>query len=65
MRELDVLLNRFIDSRYSDLSTAEMDDFDTLLEQSDIDLYGWLTGRGAPEQRDLAVLVGRIRRLNN
>ena len=62
MRELDVLLNRFIESRYTELDASAREAFDTLLEASNTDLYAWLTGRTAPQSHDLAQLVCRIRR---
>ena len=60
MRELDVLLNRFIETSYSDLDSTEQDVFDSLLSESDIDLYAWLTGRSIPKSTILAQLVNRI-----
>jgi len=62
MRELDVLLNRFIDTRYVNLSTTERDTFDALLDESDIDLYSWLTGRSLPGNTRLAELVAQIQK---
>ncbi|MFT4583027.1 MAG: succinate dehydrogenase flavin-adding protein (antitoxin of CptAB toxin-antitoxin module) [Gammaproteobacteria bacterium] len=63
MRELDVLLNRFIDEAYAGLDSCGQDDFDDLLEQSDVDLLAWFTGREAPLDTKLAALVDRIRRI--
>ena len=61
MRELDVLLNRFIETCYSDLDAAEQDDFDSLLVESDVDLYAWFTGRSVPNSAVFVDLVNRIR----
>lgn len=61
MRELDVLLNRFIDKCYADLSAIQQDDFDALLTEADVDLYAWLTGRAAPDSAVLTQLVDQIR----
>jgi antitoxin CptB len=63
MLELDVLLNRFIDEAYAELDSSEQDDFDQLLEQTDVDLYAWFTGRENSGDQKLAALVDRIRRL--
>ncbi|MFT4564553.1 MAG: succinate dehydrogenase flavin-adding protein (antitoxin of CptAB toxin-antitoxin module), partial [Gammaproteobacteria bacterium] len=35
--------------------------FDYLLEQSDMDLYAWFTGREIPDDAILTALVDRIR----
>ena len=61
MRELDVLLNRFIDGCYADLGATERDDFDSLLDESDVDLYAWFTGREVPNSSVFSQLVDRIR----
>lgn len=65
MRELDVLLNRFIDMHYSDFDEAERDNFDLLLVESDVDLYAWFTGRSVPDSAVLSQLVNRIIQCDN
>jgi antitoxin CptB len=65
MLELDVLLNRFIDACYTDLDSAQQDDFDNLLEQSDVDLYAWFTGRGASPDSHIQALVQKIRQVTD
>jgi antitoxin CptB len=62
MLELDVLLNRFIDASYAGFDSAELDDFDNLLEQSDVDLYAWFTGRQVSSDPHIQALVQRIRK---
>jgi len=62
MRELDVLLNTFIDANYRDLDVSEQDSFDRLLDQSDVDLYAWLTGREVPKDPEFARFVRIIGR---
>ena len=61
MRELDVLLTRFIDQRFNSLSNEAQDDFERLLEQSDIDLYRWLTGRSLAPDASFAQMIDEIR----
>jgi len=41
MKELDVLLNGYLESEYSQASNAEQDTFHLLLEQEDPHLYAW------------------------
>ena len=62
MQELDVLLNRFIDTCYVDLTASQRDSFDSLLNESDVDLYRWFTGRTTPGGTTLTELVEQIRR---
>lgn len=48
IREMDLLLQRFIEQRYDGLSADEKATFATLLEQPDLDIMDWLMGRIAP-----------------
>ncbi|KAA5600385.1 succinate dehydrogenase assembly factor 2 [Blastochloris sulfoviridis] len=56
-RELDLLIGRFADARLGDLSEAEVDALETLMEAQDVDIYGWITGsRPVPSAYDTALL---------
>jgi antitoxin CptB len=57
MKENDVLLGRFALARLADLSEAEADQFENLMNHSDNDLYNWVTGREpTPDMVDSPVL---------
>jgi antitoxin CptB len=43
-READLILGPFADSHARDLSEADLDRFETLLELPDHDLYAWIMG---------------------
>ena len=61
IRETDLVLGRFADACIGDLSDAELDDYERLLEVPDHDLYGWVTGEldiPAPYRSEL---LGKIR----
>lgn len=60
MRELDVLLVAHLDAAGAGMSEHEQQQFERLLDASDMDLYVWFTGRGRPDDADLAALVTRI-----
>lgn len=60
-RELDLILARFINDHYRDLSPGERCQFDQLLNQQDPVLTTWLFGQAQPGDNDLARLVHRIR----
>lgn len=47
-RELDLLLGRFADSVIADLSDADLDQFEALLEVDDRELFGWILGKSSP-----------------
>lgn len=44
IRETDLLLGRFADACIGQMSDAELDDYERLLEVPDHDIYGWVTG---------------------
>ncbi|BDA84568.1 hypothetical protein Sa4125_21100 [Aureimonas sp. SA4125] len=53
MREMDLVFGRFADAQISELSDAEMDDFELLLDTIDRDVFMWLTDEIAvPEAFD-------------
>lgn len=61
MRELDVLLTNYVDAHFEQLSPLGCDQFERLLEESDVDLYAWLTGRSAPSDPVYVELIADIR----
>ncbi len=63
LRELDILLARFLESQPEALGERELEAFEALLDQPPLDLLGWLTGQGEPDDPELAALCARIRAL--
>jgi antitoxin CptB len=61
MKELDVLLERYMDERWAQADAPERAAFGRLLECQDPQLWDWLSGRGTPDERELADVVSRIR----
>jgi antitoxin CptB len=61
MKELDVLLERYLASGYSALREKDKSDFARLLDALDPDLYSWLSGNGLPEDAGLRSVVMHIR----
>lgn len=56
MREVDLLLGTFADAQIDGLSSAELDQYEDLLEASDSDLLKWMTGEvPVPPQHDTTV----------
>jgi antitoxin CptB len=47
-REMDLMLGRFCDRHLAQMDGDQLDRFEKLLENSDPDLYNWITGREAP-----------------
>jgi antitoxin CptB len=61
IREMDLLLERFLDCEYAGLSSSERQSFEELLTAVDADLMSWLTGRSRPDNPRHAALIDRLR----
>jgi antitoxin CptB len=59
MKELDVLLARYMDERFCSASSAEQDAFRRLLETQDTILYAYCLGSERPPAQ-FAMLIERI-----
>lgn len=61
MRELDLLLQGFLDRGYAELDQSGRFTFETVLEYPDSLLFEILMGRITPADKDVADVVERIR----
>jgi antitoxin CptB len=61
MRELEILLERFLLREEAALSDGQWPAFEALLACEDDQLWDWFQGRGAPEDAGLRALVDTIR----
>jgi antitoxin CptB len=59
MKELDILLSRYMDERFGAASPQEQDAFRRLLEFQDPAIYAYCLGSERPPEH-LAVLIERI-----
>ena len=46
-REMDLLMGQFADAKLAELTEAELDDFELLMEAPYRDVFSWLTGEVA------------------
>ena len=60
LKELDIMLERFLSEKFEDLTQQDKIDFSQLLEESDMDLLEWFTGKSIPEQAHYRSLVATI-----
>jgi antitoxin CptB len=63
MRELDVMLGRWLEQQWPASSKSRQRDFERLLACEDDQIWDWLMGRVDPEP-ELAGLVAEIREYN-
>jgi antitoxin CptB len=59
MKELDLLLARYVNERFCSASIPEQDAFEALLATQDTDLYAYCLGLASPPPQ-FATLIGRI-----
>lgn len=64
MRELDLLLEKFLASDFDTLVDVDVASLQRLLDQPDQDILAWLTASREPPQKHSAI-VSRIRRSLN
>ncbi|WP_293863009.1 succinate dehydrogenase assembly factor 2 [uncultured Alsobacter sp.] len=56
IREMDLIMGQFADAHISDLTDAELDVYEALIEVPDRDLFAWLTDAAdVPENYDTDV----------
>ncbi|MDJ1156879.1 succinate dehydrogenase assembly factor 2 [Chelatococcus sp. SYSU_G07232] len=56
IREMDLILGRFADAHIGDMSEAEVDEFEHLIDAPDHDVFAWISGeRPVPEAYDTPV----------
>lgn len=60
MKELDVLLTRWLEGHHGGATAARRAAFERLLELPDPDIAGWFLGRTRPDDAELAALVDEI-----
>ncbi len=64
MQENDLLLGRFAERHLADLDDQQLLRFEALLDESDTDLFDWISGRVAPPKaldHDVIKLIQKIK----
>ncbi len=63
MRELDLLIGRFVEERLESLSNAELEHLEALLFENDVSVFDWITGMADCPERYRG-LIAEIRRVS-
>ena len=61
MREMDLIMGRFADACLGELTEAELDDFERLIELPDAEVFAWVSGDRAPPAQYDTALFRRMR----
>lgn len=62
MRELDVLLMRYFDETFPNISPVQQQAFEALLELQDPVILAYLTGAETPDNKDIADVIQQLAR---
>ena len=63
MKELDIVMSRYLEQHYASASDAEQGHFKVLLEMPDPDLYDLLLGRSVTSDVELARFIQLLRNM--
>ena len=61
MREMDMLLERWLDNHFANANASMRSHFAALLQTEDDLLWDWLMAKGAPADAEHAALITQIR----
>ena len=61
MRELDLILEAYLDRHAATLDQEKSDVFARFLESTDMDLYAWVTGRELPQDADFREILADMK----
>ena len=45
IKEMDIILSKYAEAKLADMSEAELDLYDVMLNENDQDLYQWVSGQ--------------------
>jgi antitoxin CptB len=64
IREMDLILGRFVDRHLPHLSDAQLDEYERLIEVPDPLLYSWISGEAAAPAEFDSPLLHRLKRFH-
>ena len=65
IKEMDILLERFLCRHYPDLPAAQKLQFLAFLDETDPDIMSWITGTTAPSRPEFMIFVQQLRGLGD
>lgn len=61
IREMDIVLQTFLNQSYDTLSDTDKNSFAQLLDEADLDILNWIMGKGEPENDGIKNIITLIR----
>jgi len=57
IREMDILLQNYLETHYDGASSEEQNVFEELLEESDLDIFSWIMQKTAPDEKYIKLIA--------
>ena len=64
VRELDVLLDRYLKTQYLQLDTVQKEAFERLLEVQDPIIMDWLFAKSQPKDMEMLNIINQLKELS-
>jgi len=64
IKEMDLLLERFVERYYPELNGNEQRRFEAFLEETDPDILAWIMGRTKPDNPDYRKFIRQLQQIN-
>jgi len=61
IREMDIVLQTFLDESFESLSDTDKSAFEKLLDEADLDILNWIMGKDEPECDGIKKIITLIR----
>ena len=61
IREMDIVLQDFLNQSYDSLDNSDKSAFSKLLDEADLDILNWLMGKEQPKSDELKHIIKLIR----
>jgi len=61
IREMDIVLQTFLNQSYDTLSNTDKNSFAQLLDEADLDILNWIMGKDEPENDNIKSIINLIR----
>lgn len=61
IREMDIILQSFLNDSFDSLSKDEKNYFIQLLDEADLDILNWIMGKDEPKSDNIKTIISLIR----
>ena len=65
IKEMDIILQEFINVSYDQLNDEDKNAFSKLLDEQDLDILNWIMGKDKPVNEQLANIINIIKTSRN